>query len=365
MKVGILTFQGANNYGAFLQCYALYKKINEYGGVEAEIVDYICTAIENDYKPINILKKKTNPVKKVITYFVRKPIMERVQKVFQCERDDLFKMKYKRLSKIDLQLIEKDFDTFIVGSDQVWNAKLTNDDRTYFLDFVSSRGKKNSYAASIGNFDFNDIRKKQLEDDLNAFNRLSVREESAADVVSMITGRTDVVTCIDPVFLYSKKEWENDLILPRDEDYVLFFCIGNPLEETLRFAKNIAKKNKKRLFFLSDKDIPYKHLEIKHLYGVGPLEFLGYIYNAYCVVTNSFHATAFSIILHKQFYVETCVKRNERIKNLLEIAELKTRGLVKGKQGAANESIEWSKVDYNLAPFIQKSITYLEEIIDN
>lgn len=365
MKVGILTFQAANNYGAFLQCYALYKKLNEYSVVDAEIIDYICPAIEDDYKPVSILKKSGNPIKKRITYYARKPVMRQMQRKFQTERNNLLNMNFNRLSRIEMQSIEHEFDTFIVGSDQVWNTKLTQDDRTYFLDFVKTVNKKNSYAASIGNFDFDEIRKKQLKNDLNEFNKLSVREKSAAYTISELTGRNDVVTCIDPVFLYNKNKWEKDMTLPKETDYVLFFSVGNPTEETFTYAKNYAKKNGKKLLLLCDKDIPYKHLLVKHLYGVGPMEFLGYIHNAFCVITNSFHATAFSIIFHTPFYVETSVKRNERITNLLDITQLRSRGLLKGRLTSSNEKIEWGKVDDNLAPFICKSVAYLEEMIIN
>ena len=48
MKVGILTFHRAINYGAVLQAWAL-KTFLQNKGYEACVIDYRCKAIENNY----------------------------------------------------------------------------------------------------------------------------------------------------------------------------------------------------------------------------------------------------------------------------------------------------------------------------
>ena len=48
---------------------------------------------------------------------------------------------------------------------------------------------------------------------------------------------------------------------------------------------------------------------------IGPLEFLGAVLNADIVLSNSFHATAFSLIFQKNFYV---VNRAEHINTRMQ-----------------------------------------------
>ena len=52
MKVGILTYHRANNYGAYLQAYALTMKVRSFG-YEAEIIDYDMKCAEERYKVHN------------------------------------------------------------------------------------------------------------------------------------------------------------------------------------------------------------------------------------------------------------------------------------------------------------------------
>ncbi|MCD8348900.1 MAG: polysaccharide pyruvyl transferase family protein, partial [Lachnospiraceae bacterium] len=143
---------------------------------------------------------------------------------------------------------------------------------------------------------------------------------------------------------------------------ILYFCIGFPMDSTITFAKELARKAHKKLLLLMDKDIPYKYVTISHLKEVDPMLFISYIYYADCIVTNSFHATAFSILFHKEFYVETVVKRRERILNLLNLTGMNDRGLENGKATNTQVSTNWQSVDNKLQPWIDDSIDYLKFI---
>ena len=63
---------------------------------------------------------------------------------------------------------------------------------------------------------------------------------------------------------------------------------------------------------LWDQETWFKYRDVKHIGAAGPAEFLQWIAGAKCVVTNSFHATAFSIILNTPFYVETEIERKDK-----------------------------------------------------
>lgn len=363
MRVGILTFHRANNFGAFLQAFALCKRLNEMDNITAEIVDYICPAIENEYNPESLLNGDGNKIKKKIVYFLRKPVMEKTAIKFESARKKYLPISKRNIERNDLKDISSLYDLFIVGSDQVWNQHLTGNDKTYFLDFIEDRRKKGSYAVSMGDPNYDKDELIELKRNLKDFSFLSVREKNTAAYLNKITERDDIVVSVDPVFLLARNEWIAQMQLPEEKDYVLFYTVGNPRTSTLNFAKELAKEKKKKLLFIRDRDIAYKHLEVKHINGIDPLEFVGYIFNASDIVTNSFHATAFSVLLHKNFYVETKMKRNERMLNLLDTAGIRGHKLFDGSlTGLEQDNINWSAVDDKLKSDIALSLNYLENI---
>lgn len=82
MHLGIITFQSANNYGAFLQAYSLLRKLNSFENVDADVIDYICSPIENHYKALSLFSGNENIIKKCIKFILRMPSIKRQQKVF-------------------------------------------------------------------------------------------------------------------------------------------------------------------------------------------------------------------------------------------------------------------------------------------
>ena len=116
---------------------------------------------------------------------------------------------------------------------------------------------------------------------------------------------------------------------------------------------------------LWDHETWFKYRVVKHIGAVGPAEFLQWIAGAKCVVTNSFHATAFSIILNTPFYVETEIERKDRVLNILDVFKLKKCGLVEGKSenGTVIPEIEWSAVNSLLNNERKKSLDYIDRIL--
>ena len=104
--------------------------------------------------------------------------------------------------------------------------------------------------------------------------------------------------------------------------------------------------------------------DIEHFGIASPAEFVGLIDHAECVVTHSFHATAFSIILHTPFFVEMNTLRNGRLKNLLELTGLTDRVIVNGMLQQEPKPIDWDDVDARLAGRIEDSKAYLRRIAE-
>lgn len=145
MRICILTFHRAQNYGAVLQAYALQKKIEELG-YTCDILDYRCEKIENSYKLFGV--KSPSP-KNVVSMLLHLPFNIKKEKSFAKFRKQFLRISEEIYTRQNIANSNKEYDVFIVGSDQVWNGDLTGVDRTYFLDFVKERKTKIAYAASV------------------------------------------------------------------------------------------------------------------------------------------------------------------------------------------------------------------------
>lgn len=365
-KVGILTFHAACNYGAFLQAFSMQKVLNSRKNISCEIIDYVCPPIENNYKLTSELRKSGNIVKKIAKCILRMPAIIRRNKAFREARNDLH-MTSERVYKSDTKALEKLYDLFIVGSDQVWNYELTGGDETYFLSFVNDQKKKSSYAVSLGSDKLQgDV--SHMVELIRSFSNICIREKSALESLEKETGRDDIECCLDPVFLTSRNDWlkyaENSDI-KKSESYILVFAMGSGdrSKNMVKFAYDLAKKTGKKLLYLSDQDRFYKYRDIKHIKKAAPKDFVKLIADADYVVTNSFHATAFSIILHTPFYTETDIKRSSRVTDILSLTGLSGQGLYKGKLMEKSGDIDWERSDKALSNEIKHSYDYLEKIL--
>lgn len=116
MKIGLLTFHTSNNYGALLQVYATLQVLKRMG---------------HDCEIVNLRRRPKN---KIISYIYNQ----------LCNRNFyLFRKSYllpqteQFYAGDDLTVLNKRYDCFLVGSDQVWRTRFTGDLALYyFLDFV-------------------------------------------------------------------------------------------------------------------------------------------------------------------------------------------------------------------------------------
>ena len=146
MKIGIMTFHRAINYGAVLQTYALQKYLND-SGYDAEVIDYRCDHMENFYK---ILSVKNKSIKQVIRGLLNFIYVYKKKSRFYGFLDQNVKISSKIYDKSNIGESNNEYDKFITGSDQVFNYACSQFDKNYFLEFVKNYDKKYSYAASFG-----------------------------------------------------------------------------------------------------------------------------------------------------------------------------------------------------------------------
>lgn len=295
MKVGILTFHWANNYGAVLQAYALLSKLKELGH-DAYIIDRRMI-----YK--GILRKLYHKFSYEHFFSWRK---------FWKYTDTFLKPKTRAyMSHDDLvtNFKNENFDAVIVGSDQVWRWKLIG--LNYFLDFITDhKTKRYSYAASFGLDEWHGTEddRKTISALLKQFNRISVREETGVRICKE-TFKVDAELVLDPTLLHTAEFYEQTLLKNykrQPSGKVVSYILGKnkkpQVVEIANWAKSINLKHNE-LFWTTIEHPSLIGKSTFHLTHVTPIEWLNEIRNAEYVITNSFHATVFSILFQKQFVV--------------------------------------------------------------
>lgn len=311
-KVGIIThFYQSVNYGGVLQAYALTKKLNS-TGIDAE---QICYPLRTKY-----LKRNKKSIKRVLIYFYTK--LRRIIKVIFRRKEtpaknkilgkrelcfEAWGKKYVPQSSLvydekTINQANKMYDFFITGSDQVWNYEWYS--KNLFLDFAKKNKKKIAYAASIGHEALDDYQKKVFKKHLKIFSAVSVRENSSVEMLKDISPVPVEHVC-DPVFLLGKNEWEKVTSEPLvDEKYVFCYFLGND-NQIRDIATEYARGKILKTVEIDDIVVGESNCEFADiiLNDVDPSGFLSLIKNAEYVITDSFHATAFSIIFEKEVFI--------------------------------------------------------------
>ena len=270
----------------------------------------------------------------------------------------------EKLAKNELTRISDSYDIYIVGSDQVWNPLITGGDTAYFLDFVKDNHKKISYAASFGVSSWPPEYKIPAGKLLELFHLISTREKTGADIVRNLTVQKPTLTVnVDPVFLLDCDEWRRFVnALTEQKPYIFIYVVGSGNQSDIYYyATKLAKEKNLNIINLRyNKSLRHKEFNLGHVvYDASPDEFVSYIGNAACVVTDSFHATAFSVIFHKDMYVSKPHRVSSRITDLFDLTGIQGRFI-----GEPLKKIHWDKVDKNLEKAKADSLAYLKSIVE-
>lgn len=317
MKIGIVTFHRALNYGAVLQAYALCHFLND-NGFDAEIIDYRNKALETIYHSSKI---NLNNMQQYQGYSLKNKIRRFFEVIYfkkLCLKFDSFLEKNLSNTITDLSWdkVINQYDWIVTGSDQVFNFTLTDNDIIYYLQGVPFE-KRASFAASVGAF--NVVKNRKCIEELNLFSFLSVREEETAQLFEDIT-KKKCYCHMDPVFLLDKRDWTNVEKRPHvHKPYILIFSM-NKSANLVEKALTYAKKNNSEVYFLSTALKRKMRRGVHQIWNASPCEFLGWIHHADYIFTDSFHGTAFSILFEKCFFVDADPKlgSSNRIFNVLK-----------------------------------------------
>lgn len=371
--IGILTFYWADDYGAMLQTYAL-KRYIEKSGKQAEIIPYAPLKLPGRYYflPIGAVREKN-----YIRYYFNRWLFRRNLSTgiaFYKRRRNMRKFRQTYLTKeFPIRCAEKlslqKYSCVFVGSDQVWNPDITIGLDDAYLGKIRDKGgcRLAAYGASFGGARLSEENCGELVEAVKEnFAEISLRERRAADYMSELLHR-DVANVLDPTLLLDREEWEQIERAPEKKDYIFFYHTEQN-EQMTDYLNELSKVFDKEVIQVSMPISPKHKPGISLDVSGGPMEFLGYIQNAYCVVTNSFHGTVFSILMEKQFLVFAHPRKNERIASLLKKLNLESRMVYEGQKVGAEEmerKIDWQKAKECLKQERAVSAAFINENIES
>lgn len=206
MKIGILTYFSAHNYGAFLQAYALQKTLTEYTDVDAELINYRSPKEIEFYKSptklnhVNIL----NAARKIrVAKFYRQRFSafeQAIQEYQVTSEDEIITMSIEEFN----QVIEGRYDLIVVGSDEIWKTdNFRGFPNVYWLP--NTKCRKVSYAASARN-NYKDLDTAtiiQIERFAKEFDYIGVRDLATKNLIGKFDGlKSKCFLNCDPTFLY-------------------------------------------------------------------------------------------------------------------------------------------------------------------
>lgn len=349
----IITIHVGPNFGSNLQTIAtcdVLKKI----GIESTVINYIPPRAtwkrfwKDGLNPFILLKRLYRLPNRLIN-----------NKIYEGFLDSHCNVTKPIYSEDEFAKVCPKANFYVTGSDQVWNIKHNEGiDTHYFWEEID--GQKIAFASSIGNNSFTEEEKKVLPKYLSKYKAISVREDSAKELLSSIGIESTHV--LDPTFMLDRNEWQK-YASPRTvkEPYLLVYLPYNIADKDLIYKSicKIAKKKKLKVVTFSwgyhnDK---YADETIK---WASPGDFLSLMTHADYVVTNSFHGTAFSINLNKQFRAYLPSAFTTRVTSIMDLCGVADRRL--GSEitdSQIDETINYEPVNKILDAERQKALDFL------
>jgi len=353
--VGIITITGGDNYGNKLQTYAVQQVLRE-AGCRTEVLR------RGQESKTRAAAWATEKVNRFSPQHMREVMHSRLHYQFDakngCEgkigvalRNMVYKKQVREVKRrrraafdaFDQKFIAESeftisqdhlpreklsrYDFFVCGSDQVWNPAFPQTSSIDFLAFAPEE-KRIAYAPSFGIGNIPEGLRKQYADWLNGIPHLSVRERRGAEIIRELTGR-EAAVLVDPSMMLPAEEWLRIARRPEmeiPERFLLTYFLGDETKEYGLFVAGVAKEHGLAVINLHN-------IREWEQYVIDPSGFLWLLAHAALVCTDSFHGTAFSILLQRDFIafdrVESGGTMGSRQETLLQLFGLEKRSFRK------------------------------------
>lgn len=343
-RIGILTYQFADNYGAVLQCYALCKAINQFKDCNATVINYIPPTFR--YATC----KGHNQV-----------LIQRKRKLLDTFLSDHCDIEAEKKNIIDYD----NYDYICVGSDQIWCTAY----KGYFLPDADGI-KKITYAASLGYApESKRLDEKVLKDFVPRFDHVSIRELVHRDYLREICD-VNAEVVLDPTLLFDENIYLPIVGKSQQEmkDFVFLFYLPHDDEafRAVEIANKIARKYNYSIVH-SILDAPENMcVNVSHcMMHEGIEDFLYYIKNAKYVITNSYHATLFAMQFEVPFYTTVVKTMRSRVDTLIEKFGIGKRIIEQGIFAQnIDDKIDWNAIKEKMVAERKASYEYLKKALE-
>ena len=179
----------------------------------------------------------------------------------------------------------------------------------------------------------------------------------------------DVPVVLDPTMMADSMIWKEFNRMPSGmpERYILVYRFGR-MNYMERQIKHIASELNLPVFEIPVSIESYGKGS-KLIFGVGPEEFVTLIRNAKMVLTDSFHASVFSILNHTPFYTFLRQGKNEknnmnsRMENLLEMLNLQERLIYPDSEIVSLSKVKYENADSLLEQRRNESQKFLKDAL--
>lgn len=237
----------------------------------------------------------------------------------------------------DMKALNNICDSFVVGSDQVWNYGIgRNFGRSFLLDFARDEKKKVAIAASFGHAkDFRPDRERVITSELlKRFDAISVREESAVGILKKIFG-VESTQILDPVFIADRRIYDDlaeESSRDEKEPYIIAYIL-DPTPEKRAAVQYLERKLGIKAYYILDGQ-PWVYHEKRSkmepgdriLEGVNAQDWIYYFKNSRYVITDSCHGMSFAILYHKPFAgIGNTARGITRFNSLVKLFHLESR----------------------------------------
>lgn len=323
MKIGIVTFHCAYNFGSVLQAWALKHQLERMGHV-ACVVDYR----GHDFDQYKLLQ--TYSAKALAASLVLYPRQRRRRDAFEAfiaqELSPTARYGADDKKRMEAELSGQ-FDCFICGSDQIWNVDCTRGPvGPYFLSFAGE-ARRIAYAPSLSHTSFSreyfgPEDQRQIQEWLSRFSAISVREAMTTELFQPLC-KLPIYVCVDPTLLLDAADYEQIIFFPHEKQLVdscnrtLFVYMLERNDALVSYAAHLAQQTGMSIAYVSRRPLSFEGVSATNLFGAGPGEFLWYVKHCAAVLTNSFHATVFSLLFETPFQTFTTSRSGSRMRELL------------------------------------------------
>lgn len=367
-RFGIISYNiycNFTNYGSALQSWALSKSIGRVSNCHAVLIDY-CPEVLADKNPLNPFKNMWD--KDAESQRMCELTMPAIRENFY-KFDNFYKSRFDKTPKkytsanFDSVLDDNNLSGFVCGSDTIFCIdEFKGFDDGYYANYPCMRnGYSVSYAASFGDSHFNEETYKTLNERLQNFKAIGLRE---SEMVNYVKSKVSVPVkkVIDPTLLLTSDDYdmlaENRL---ESEKYILLYArrYNKAMEE---YADKVAKENGWKVIEIS---LRAKNAD-KHrmFYEAGVEEFLSLVKYAEAVVTNSFHGLIFSVQYSRPVYVFSREQCDTKIDEVLALFGLQNRLMITGNE-TVNKEIDWKTVHERIQNARKESFEFLKMELEN